>query len=79
MAFCPFMSNAREKVECTSNCMLFYTEENNLQVWDKARSGCGFNINSSQLMEITQQIKQIKAKTDHFRFRGDDALKTSIN
>ena len=85
------MSNAREKVECSSNCKLYVTEEDNLQIWNEVYSGCGFDIYSAQLMEITQkinsaqlaeiteQIKKIREKTDRFSFVGSGRLSVCIN
>ncbi|MCL1813917.1 MAG: hypothetical protein FWG29_10425 [Treponema sp.] len=68
MSFCPFMSNAKEKVECVSDCELFIPQEFGLDLWGKRKSGC------VQRMSLLEQ-EAIRQKIDPmvFAYKGDNS------
>ena len=53
MAICPFMSDAKNKVECDEDCMLYVNEELNWEVHGKQPwTGCSYWLNVMALEKL---------------------------
>jgi len=65
MEFCPFMSSAQEKVECDTKCKCCY------------QGNCVFVMQLLELKKNSENISDIKRKTDKFDF-GITASKEAL-
>ena len=80
MAFCPFMSNTEEKVECDSDCALFIS---GWTIDGQKRSTCAFNMQTlesdsirNRVDAIGNHVDAIRQKTDQLRFWENSKLYT---